>query len=83
MRIERLYLLPLMLLSLFCACDRQDLEEYLYSKAMFPVLIDWESKALMSVDDDPDEDLYSASIWLFPTESSTYQGAPLEYKLSN
>ncbi|MFR9515475.1 MAG: DUF5119 domain-containing protein, partial [Rikenellaceae bacterium] len=40
-------------------------------------------KALMSVDDDPDEDLYSASIWLFPTESSTYQGAPLEYKLSD
>ncbi|MFR9504011.1 MAG: DUF5119 domain-containing protein [Rikenellaceae bacterium] len=66
---------------LLSSCIRQELEEVLYTKALIPVLIDWESRALMYVDDDPDEDLYSASVWLYPTEDSEYQGEPLEYKL--
>lgn len=65
------------------SCVRQTLEEVLYSKALIPVLIDWESKAAMYVDDDPEEDLYSASVWLFPTADSKYQGDPLEYKLAD
>ncbi|MFI3321329.1 MAG: DUF5119 domain-containing protein [Rikenellaceae bacterium] len=64
------------------SCHRQDLEDIYYTRAMLPVLIDWETKAYMDIANDPDGDLYSASVWLFPTENSTYQGDPLEYKLS-
>ncbi len=65
------------------SCHRQKLEEILYTKALIPVLIDWETRALLDVDNDPDENLYSASVWLFPTAESFYQGDPLECKLSN
>ncbi len=65
------------------SCHRQKLEEIFYSKALLPVLIDWEVKALMDVENDPDDDLYSASVWLFPTSESAYQGDPLVYKLTN
>ncbi|MFI3248452.1 MAG: DUF5119 domain-containing protein [Rikenellaceae bacterium] len=83
MNIRRFIISLPLLLSLVVSCVRQDLEEIFYSKALIPVLIDWETKALMYVDNDPNNDLYSASLWLFPTANSTYQGAPLEYKLTD
>ncbi len=83
MKIRSLLLTLPVLLSLALSCVRQDLEEKIYSTALIPVLIDWETKALMYVDNDPDQDLSSASLWLFPTSNSTYQGAALEYKMSD
>ncbi|MFI3322715.1 MAG: DUF5119 domain-containing protein [Rikenellaceae bacterium] len=76
-------LLSLLLLLLTSSCHRQRLEEFYYSKALIPILINWEEKALMYVDNDPDDDLYSASLWLFPREGSDYQGDPIEYRLTN
>ncbi len=64
-------------------CHRQKLKEIVYTKALIPVLINWETRALLYADNDPDQDLYSASVWLFPRQSSEYQGAPLEYRLDN
>lgn len=64
-------------------CHRQKLEEIVYTKALLPVLIDWQTGALLDVEDDPDENLYSASVWLFPRAESKYQGAPLEFRLGN
>ncbi len=65
------------------SCHRQKLEEILYTKSLIPVLLDWETRAVLDVNNDPDGDLYSASVWLFPTGESLYQGSPLEYKMSN
>lgn len=72
-------------LSLFVmsSCHRQVLEDVLYNKALIPVIIDWETRALLYVDNDPENDLYSASVWLFPTPESEYQGEPLEYRLGD
>ncbi len=83
--IRRLTIL-LALLTLLIAsvsCHRQELEEVFYSKALLPILINWESKAQMDIEEDPNDDLYSASVWLFPTSESRYQGDPLVYKLTN
>ncbi|MFR9603866.1 MAG: DUF5119 domain-containing protein [Rikenellaceae bacterium] len=79
---RRISILPI-LFSLFISCDRQDLEEKVYTHALLPVLIDWESKALLYVDNDTNGDLYSASVWLFPTATSEYQGDAMEFKLSD
>ncbi|MFI3286039.1 MAG: DUF5119 domain-containing protein [Rikenellaceae bacterium] len=75
--------LLIVVLTTVVGCHRQKLEEILYTKALIPVLIDWETRALMDIDNDPDGDLYSASVWLFPTEESLYQGDPIECKISN
>ncbi|MFR9534674.1 MAG: DUF5119 domain-containing protein [Rikenellaceae bacterium] len=83
MKIKSLLASISLMLLLSTSCVRQQLEEVIYTKALIPVLIDWETKALMYVDNDPDQDLYSASVWLFPTAESRYQGDPLEYKLSD
>ncbi len=80
--VRKLTLLLILSLSI-AGCHRQKLEEILYVKALIPVLIDWEPRALLYVDDDPDENLYSASVWLFPRGESEYQGDPLEYRLDN
>lgn len=72
-----------MLILLFSiSCNRQELEDYCYAKVLIPVTIDW-SNAALDANNDPDKDLYSASVWLFPTPESEYQGEPLEFKLSN
>lgn len=65
------------------SCHRQKIYDTSCPYALIPVLIDWESKALLDINNDPDDDLYSASVWLFPTEQSSYQGSPLEYRIQN
>ncbi len=64
------------------SCHRQDLEDYCYAQVLIPVTIDW-SGAALDANNDADKDLYSASVWLFPTPDSEYQGDPLEFKLSD
>ena len=77
------FTIVLFILASVVGCHRQKLEEIVYTKALLPVLIDWETGALLDVDNDPDENLYSSSVWLFPRAGSKYQGAPLEYRLGN
>ena len=64
------------------SCVRQELEEDFYSTALIPVRIDW-SLTDLDPDNDPNGDIFSASVWFFPKSGSRYQGAPLVYKLSN
>lgn len=64
------------------ACNRQELEYRLDRTALIPVSIDW-TLAQLDPENDPEQDVYSASVWLFPTPQSEYQGAPLEFRFSN
>lgn len=71
------HLMALILVITLSGCHRQRLEERLTDKASVTVTINW-TLAMLDPDDDPDEDLYSASVWLFSSE-----GVATEYKLSN
>ncbi len=76
----------LVAVAVSAACQRQELENKLYVNALIPIYIDWANSGLDLEATDGDSrswDLYSASVWLFPTSESKYQGAPLEYVLSN
>lgn len=69
--------LALLLVIVLCSCHRQNLEERLIDRATVSVTIDW-SLAMLDPDNDPDENLYSASVWLFSED-----GDAIEYKLSD
>lgn len=76
----------LVAVAVSAACQRQELENKLYVNALIPIQIDWANSGLDIENESGDTrswDLYSTSVWLFPTSESTYQGAPLEFVLSN
>lgn len=56
------------LLALF-SCERRHLVEGYQTTALIPINIDW-SDAKLDPDDDPDDDVYSASAWFFPDDTS-------------
>ncbi len=71
-------------LSLVVAsCERRPLEEG-YRTALIPVSIIW-SDAGLDPDNDPNKDVYSASVWLFSKDGSPVFGSKSyrEYKLTN
>ncbi|MBX9049608.1 DUF5119 domain-containing protein [Bacteroides thetaiotaomicron] len=77
----------LILITLICAalasCQHRDLTDYgTSSTALIPVRIDW-SQTGLDPDNDPNQDVKGASVWLFPQQGSAYQGPPKEYKLNN
>lgn len=80
---KRIYTIILLaLVAAISSCERRPLVDELHETALIPVSIDW-SEALLDPDNDPNGDVYSASVWLFPQPDSRYQGKPLEFKLNN
>lgn len=75
--------LYLLLLLLTASCERRELTEELYQTAKIKVSIDW-SEAALDPDNDPDGDLYRASVWLFCKEGPIFNGKSYkEYRLNS
>ena len=61
----------LLVVLLFNACERRELEDDYMLSALIPVRIDWSLSGV------PVEEMHRASVWLFPHDGKT----PLEYRL--
>lgn len=77
------WILAILLAGALASCERRDWTDVVIERATIPVSIDW-SLSGMDPENDPDQDLYRASVWLFSKNGAVFDGKTYcEYRLNS
>lgn len=80
---KRVLMGGIVLLLTMSGCERRELIEEMYQTAKLRVAIDW-SAASLDPQNDPEGDLYRASVWLFSKDGPIFNGKSYkEYRLNS